>query len=125
MRERAKAPWITGLLAAFCFLILPSCKQSVQIAVPEQKVDFIGRWSEGSNFFELEPDGKVDLEIDGPTESRLVRKGSLRSFDGQSICIGVGEWQPEKCLVISEVPYRSGGREVILLGGIELARDSI
>ena len=108
---------------AFCFLILPSCKQSVQIAVPEQKVDFIGRWSEGSNFFELERDGRVDLEIDGPAESRLVRTGSLRNFDGQSICIGVGEWQPAKCLVISQVPYRSGGREVILLGGVELERE--
>ena len=123
MRGRAKTPWVTGLLAAFCLLVLPSCKQYVQIRVPDQKVEFIGRWSEGSNFFELEPDGKVNLEIEGPTESLLVRKGSLRSFDRQSICVGVGEWQQAECLVISEVPYRSGGREVILVGGVELARE--
>jgi hypothetical protein len=120
---RPKTPWITALLAAFWLLPLPSCGQYEQIRVPDQKIDFIGRWSEGSNFFELEPDGNANLEIEGSTESFLVRKGSLRSFDGESICVGVGERQQGDCLSISETPYRSGGRELILIGGVELARE--
>lgn len=107
----------------FALLIVPSCEQYEQIRVPDQKADFIGRWSEGSNFLELEPEGDVNLEIEGPTESFLVRKGSLRSFDGASICVGLGERQQGDCLSISETPYRSEGREVILVGGVELARE--
>jgi hypothetical protein len=118
-----RTPWITGLIIAFWLVTLPSCEQYDQILVPDQKADFIGRWSEGPNFFELEPDGDVNLEIEGPTESFLVRKGSLRSFDGESICVGVGERQQGDCLTISETPYRSGGREVILVESVELARE--
>jgi hypothetical protein len=104
MRVRPKTPWIAGVLAAIWLLIVAGCERYEQIRVPEEKIDFIGRWSEGSNFFDLEPDGTVNLEVDGPTESRLVREGSLRSFDGQSICIGVGELDQGDCLSISDTP---------------------
>ncbi len=120
---RSKTALITGLLAAFWLITFPSCEQYEQIRVPDQKIDFIGQWSEGSNFFELEPDGTVNLGIEGPTESFLVRKGSLRSFDGESICVGVGGRQKGGCVSISASPYRSGGREVIVVGGVELARE--
>ena len=112
-----------GLLLVCWMQPLSGCERYEQIRVPGQKADFIGRWSEGPNFFELEPDGGVDLEIQGPTESLLVRKGSLRSFEAESICVGVGERQQGDCLSISINPYTSGGREVILVGGVKLARE--
>ena len=123
MNTNLRIPWITGLMIAFGLLTLASCEQYDQIRVPDQKADFIGRWSEGANIFELEPDGDVNLEIEGPTESFLVRKGSLRSFNDESICVGVGERQQGDCLSISETPYRSRGRELIRVGGVELARE--
>ncbi len=84
---------ILGLLLAFWLLTLSGCERYEQIRVLVQKVDFIGQWSEGSNFFELELDGDVSLEIDGSSESFLVCKGSLRSFEGESVCVGVAERQ--------------------------------
>ena len=123
---KRRIQWGMGLLTAVWVLVLPGCGQYEQIRVPEQKAGFIGRWSEGSegsDFFELEPDGNVNLEIQGPTESFLIRKGSLRSFEAESVCVGAGERQQGDCLSISTNPYTSGGREVILVEGVELARE--
>jgi len=119
----------TGLLLLLLLVMvwqifaLVGCERYEQIEVPEQKNDFAGRWSAGSNFFELEADGDVSLEIEGPNESFMIRSGSLRSLEGESICIGVGERQRSDCLPISEAPYSSGDQEVIRVGGVELTRE--
>ena len=104
-------------------LTLVGCEKYEQIPVPDQKAALVGRWSAGTNFIELEADGDIALEIDGATETFLVRKGSLRSLDGESICIGVGERQEGDCLSISAAPYMSAGRETISVEGVELARE--
>ena len=111
------------LLILWQLFVGVACERYEQISVPEEKADFIGRWSAGSNFFELEENGDVNLEIEGPTESLLVRKGSLRSLEGESICVGVGKRHQGDCLPISATPYTAEGRELIRLGGVELERE--
>ncbi len=111
------------LLILWQLLTLVGCEKYEQIPVPDQKAALVGRWSAGTNFIELEADGDIALEIDGATETFLVRKGSLRSLDGESICIGVGERQEGDCLSISAAPYMSAGRETISVEGVELARE--
>jgi hypothetical protein len=103
-------------------LVIEGCDRYEQISVPERKSDFVGQWSAGSNFFELEEDGDVSIEIEGAARFFMSRSGSLRSFEGELICIGVGEWQQADCLPISASPYASGGQEVIRIIGVELAR---
>lgn len=122
---------VTAGLRRACIVLLilwqpiaaAGCERYAQISVPEQKKDFIGRWSAGPNFFELGPDGEVNLELEASARTFLIRKGSLRYFGAESICVGVGERQEGDCLSISADPYASSGREVIVLEGVELARE--
>jgi len=83
----------------------------------------VGTWSDGGDYFRLSPDGVVDLEIDGPEASLLIREGSLRSFEGPNLEVGVGEWQPSEHLTISESPYSAPKGDAIRVEGIELFRE--
>ncbi len=118
-----KRQWISGVVVGACVLAVTACERHPQIRVPDQKADFVGRWSAGSNYFDLEPDGTVSLEIEDSGRALLVRDGSLRRLDDEAICFGVGELQAGDCLEISKSPYAVDGRDRIEIGGVELERE--
>ena len=104
-------------------LVLAGCERHEAIAVPSSRAAFVGSWASGSNFFHLSPDGTVDLELEGPESSLVVRRGGLRRFEDTHFEVGVGEWHPSDHLTTSEAPFSPPKGEAIRVEGIELYRE--
>lgn len=116
--------WKTTLLISAFLVTLTGCQWHEQIPVPEQRADFIGRWSDGDDYLELEPDGSVNLSIHFPKGYLGVLRGSLHRFDETTFCVGIVRLSEGDCWPISRGPNGPPGEPPrILLGGVELIRD--
>lgn len=111
---------LTWAGSTILLVLCVACEWHPQIRVPEDKAEFVGRWSDGSNYMHLYADGRIDLYLEWPGGAIMVREGSLRRFKGQEICFGVVEFLESNCLGISEEPYEDDGRVMIELRGIQL-----
>ena len=116
---------IRRLCAALCVLVvtLVACDGGDAIPVPESKRGFVGRWSAGPSFLELSAAGRFDCEIEGESQSLLIRSGSLRSFEGNRICVGVGSLQSPECFEATVESTPAGAGDAIRVLGVVLRKE--
>ena len=104
-------------------ITLSGCAPSIEL--PAERADFAARWSYGPNFFAISLAGEVNLELNGPSSTIFIQHGSLCSFDGTAIEVGLGHcWRPDR-ISISQSPYETPRGAAIRVEGFELYREQL